>query len=48
VLTPSAIFLLVEGSASRNIAVNGGDIQKARESLVVEKGAVKSAVRMQV
>jgi len=47
-LTPSAVFLLVEGSASRNITVNGGDIQKARQSLVTDKGALKSAVRMQV
>jgi len=48
VLTPSAVFLLVEGSASRNITVNGGDVQKASKLLVADKGAVKSAVRMQV
>ena len=47
-LTPSAIFLLVEGSSSRDITVNGGDIQKAKQSLVAEKGALKTAVRMQV
>ena len=46
-LTPSAIFLLVEGASSRDITVNGGDIQKAKKSLVADKGAVKSAVRIQ-
>jgi polygalacturonase len=47
-LTPSSVFLLVEGSSSRDITVNGGDIQKAKQSLVADKGALKTAVRMQV
>jgi len=47
-LTPSAIFLLVEGASSRDITVNGGDIQKAKQSLIADKGALKTAVRMQV
>ena len=45
-LTPSAIFLLVEGSASQDITVDGGDIQKAKQSFVADKGALKTAVRM--
>lgn len=47
-LTPSPVFLLVEGSSSRDITVNGGDIQKAKQSLVADKGALKTAVRIQV
>jgi len=47
-LTPSSVFLMVEGSSSRDITVNGGDVQKAKQSLVVDKGATKTAVRMQV
>jgi hypothetical protein len=47
-LTPSSVFLLVEGSSSRDITVSGGDIQKAKQSLVADKGALKTAVRMQV
>jgi hypothetical protein len=39
---------MVEGSSSRDITVNGGDVQKAKQSLVVDKGATKTAVRMQV
>jgi hypothetical protein len=46
-LTPSAIFLLVEGSSSRDITIDGGDIQKAKQSFVADKGALKTAVRMQ-
>ncbi len=46
-LTPSAIFLLVEGSASQDITVDGGDIQKAKQPFVADKGALKTAVRMQ-
>jgi hypothetical protein len=45
-LSTSSVFLLVQGSASGNITVSGGDIQKAKQSLAVDKGADKSAVRM--
>ena len=45
-LTPTAVFLLAEGSASRNITVGGGDIQKAKQSLFIDKGAGKTAVRI--
>jgi hypothetical protein len=47
-LTPSSVFLLVEGSSSRDITISGGDIQKAKQSLIADKGALKTAVRMQV
>lgn len=47
-LTPSSVFLLVEGSSCRDITVSGGDIQKAKQSLVADKGALKTSVRMQV
>ena len=47
-LTPSSVFLLVEGSSSRDITIDGGDIHKAKQSLVTDKGAEKAAVRMQV
>jgi len=47
VLTPSTVFLLVEGPSSKDITVNGGDIQKAKQSLVADKGALRTAVRMQ-
>ena len=48
ILTPSSVFLLVQGSSSNNITVNGGDIQKAKQGLIVENGAEKNAVRMLV
>jgi hypothetical protein len=46
-LTPSSIFLLVEGTSSRDITVSGGDVQKAKQLFIVDKGAQKSAVRIQ-
>jgi hypothetical protein len=47
-LSSSSVFLSVQGSSSRDITVSGGDIQKAKQSLVTDKGAEKTAVRMQV
>ena len=46
VLTASAIFLLVEGSSSRDITVSGGDIQKAIKSVFFANDAHISSVRM--
>jgi polygalacturonase len=46
VLTNTAAFLQVEGSACEGIVVNGGDIRKALKPLVLEKGAGKDAVAM--
>ncbi len=45
-LTSSPIFLLVEGSDSRDITIDGGDIKKAKQSLVLDRGALKTAVTM--
>jgi hypothetical protein len=47
-LAPSSIFLLVQGSSSRDITVDGGDIQKAKQPVVADKGVEKTAVRMQL
>jgi hypothetical protein len=44
VLTPAATFLQVEGSASGNIIVDGGDLRKATQPLAFQNGAVKEAV----
>jgi hypothetical protein len=46
VLSPAAVFLQVEGAASENIKVDGGDISKAVKPLVLEKGAIKKAVSL--
>lgn len=47
-LTPSSVFLLVQGSESKDITVSGGDIYKAKQALVADKGADKTSVRMLV
>ncbi|WP_315822761.1 glycosyl hydrolase family 28 protein [Paraflavitalea speifideaquila] len=39
VLTPAAVFLQVEGAATENIKVDGGDISKAAKQLVINNGA---------
>ena len=45
-LSPSAIFLLVEGSLSRDITIDGGDIQKAKQPFVADKGALETSVKL--
>jgi len=45
VLRATPAFLDVEGSASRNIRVSGGDLSKAREAVVFGPGAPRDAVR---
>ena len=45
-LTPSSVFLLVQGSSSKDITISGGDFQKAKQSVVTDKGAEKNSVRM--
>ena len=47
-LTPSATFLLVQGPLSKDITVSGGDIHKAKQPLVTDNGAEKTAVKMMV
>jgi len=45
-LTAAAVFLGVEGDASRDIVLEGGDISKASSPLALEKGAVRDAVKV--
>jgi hypothetical protein len=46
VLTPAAVFLQVEGAASRGIAVDGGDLSKAANPVAFDSGASKESVRL--
>ena len=43
-LTPAAVLLQVEGPASKNITIDGGDISKAGKQLMFTAGAVKEAI----
>ena len=47
VLSPSDVFLRVEGAGSRNITVNGGALSKARKPLAFAPGAHEEAVKLQ-
>ncbi|HEY8994712.1 MAG TPA: glycosyl hydrolase family 28 protein [Lacunisphaera sp.] len=46
VLTPAGIFLQVEGAASTNIIVDGGDLTKAAKTVAIARGAPEKAVRL--
>jgi hypothetical protein len=46
VLTPTGVFLQVEGAASANLVVDGGDVSKASRPLVATGGASASAARI--
>jgi hypothetical protein len=46
VLTPATVFLRVEGSTSRGIVVDGGDLSKAATPLAFEAGAAQDAVTL--
>jgi hypothetical protein len=46
VLTPAAVFLQVEGAASKSIMIDGGDISKAAAPFAFEAGAVQEAVKL--
>lgn len=46
VLTPAAAFLAVEGSGSRGIVVDGGDLGKAATPVVRQAGAAENAVKV--
>jgi hypothetical protein len=46
VLTPAAAFLQLEGEGNGGITVDGGDLSKAGETVVVRAGAKKDAVRV--
>jgi hypothetical protein len=45
-LKPATVFLQVEGAASNNIKIDGGDISKAGKPLVFTAGADAAAVRL--
>jgi hypothetical protein len=47
-LTPAAIFLRIEGTASEGIIIDGGDIRKAAQPVSTENGATKTAVQLRV
>jgi len=46
VLTPSAVFLKLEGAASDGITIDGGSISKARTALAYGPGGIERAVRL--
>ncbi|HWA24398.1 MAG TPA: glycosyl hydrolase family 28 protein [Lacunisphaera sp.] len=46
VLAPAAVFLQVEGAATANVTIDGGDLTKAARSWVAANGADASAVRL--
>jgi polygalacturonase len=48
VLSDAAVFLRVEGAASSSITVDGGDLDKAAQTVVFENGAVKEAVKLRI
>jgi polygalacturonase len=46
VLTPVAVFLQVEGQATANLTVDGGDLTKATQAIIATRGADLKAVRL--
>jgi hypothetical protein len=46
VLTPSPVFLQLEGAANDNITVDGGDLTKAAAPLAFKSGATEKAVKL--
>jgi polygalacturonase len=46
VLTPSAVFLQVEGAASKGITVDGGDLSKAGQELAFRADATEDSVKL--
>jgi len=46
VLTPSAVFLQVEGAGSRNIKIDGGDLSKAAIPLTFKGAADQKKIRL--
>jgi hypothetical protein len=46
VLTPAAAFLQVEGEGNGGITVDGGDLSKAAEVVVLKAGAKRDAVKV--
>jgi hypothetical protein len=46
VLTPTAIFLQLEGTGNEQIVVDGGDISNAKTALAFKEGATKASVKL--
>ena len=46
VLTPSSVFLQVEGSANERIIVEGGDLSRASSPVAFKRGATEGAVKL--
>ncbi len=46
VLTPTAVFLQIEGASSTNVAVDGGDLTKAARLTRLGSGVPETAIRM--
>jgi hypothetical protein len=46
VLTPSPVFLQLEGSANERIIVEGGDLSRASSPVAFKSGATENAVRL--
>jgi polygalacturonase len=44
-MTPAQVFLQMEGAASENVAIQGGDLSKAATPVVFRSGAGKQALR---
>jgi hypothetical protein len=48
VISPTAVFLQVEGAGSNGIKIDGGDLSKASTPLSFNNGAVKESVKLSV
>jgi polygalacturonase len=48
VLTPTPVFLQVEGADSAGITIDGGDVSKAEKTVVATEGALPTAVKLRV
>lgn len=46
VLTPTPVFLQLEGSANQNIVIDGGDLFKSASPLTFKDGATEKAVKL--
>ena len=46
VLTPTAVFLRVEGGGSANVVVDGGDLGKAATPVTLGAGAAQAQVKV--
>ncbi len=47
-LAPTAVFLQVEGAASENITIDGGDVSKATTALTLKDGALQATVKLRM